>query len=485
MSTLLAALAALTLAQAPAAAPLAPPPPAAPPPAGPVLTLDEALQRALEANTDLQVVRARVDQARAGVWKAWSYHLPQVTAGASWTHNDTDSTITLPVATYLRDRDLTQPAGSPGNPASPATDAFGQPLPGNAPAGSFLVSNSVSATLQRIDQLGGNLQVNQALFAPPAWFAIRSAYLGADVADRSAEAARREVLFGVAQLYYGVTSLKKLLGVAEELQGIAARQEKDAKVRLEAGTIAKVAHLRAQIDLARAEQDVVQARNAYESARLALAVALYRDAAFEVVEPPEPPLPSDLGGLEQEALKARPDLQAARLSVDLATNLRRVSSARYLPSVGAFFRYQLANVGGFTGQDYAWAAGLGLTWTIFDGGLREAEIREGSARIAEAEANRRGLESRVVAEVKQALLDLESAQSNAIKSKEQARLAQENQRLVDVSFRAGAATAVEQADATAQLRTASIAATTDALRVQLAAVRLLKVAGIYVKGAAR
>jgi outer membrane protein TolC len=480
MITLAAALAALTLAQAPAA------PTAARPPAGPALTLDEALARALEANTDLVVARARLDQAKAGIWKAWSYHLPQVTAGASWTHNDTDSKIALPIATYLRDRDTTLPPGDPGNPANTVTtDAFGQALPGLAPAGSFLVTNTVEATLQKLDQVGGQLQVNQALIAPQAWFGIKAAYAGADVAAWSAETARREVLFGVAQLYYAVTSLKKVLSVTEELQGIAARQERDAKVRLDAGTIAKVAYLRAQIDLTRAEQDVLRARNAYESAKLALSVALVRDADFEVVAPAEPPLPADLGHLEEGALQARPDLKAVRAGEDVAANLKRSAVARYFPSLGAFFRWQVANVGGFTGQNDSWAVGLGLSWTIFDGGLREAEIKDYDARVAEAAATRRGLEQRISAEVKQAVLDLQSAQANAVKAKEQARLAEENQRLVDVSFRAGAATAVEQADATAQLRTAAISATTEALAAQLAAVKLLKVAGVYVQGPAK
>jgi outer membrane protein TolC len=489
MSTLVAALAALTLSQAPVAQPPATPraaPPAAPAAAGPDLTLDEALQRALEENTDLQVARARLSQAKAGVWKAWSYHLPQVTAGGTWTHNNAQTELNLPIATYLRER-----TGGPGEPAEPINDLFGRPLPGNPPTNGgagpsyFLYENRINATLQAYDQLGGQLQVTQAIFAPAAWFGIKAAYAGADLAEWSAETARREVLFGVAQLYYGVTSLKKLVAVAEELQGIAARQERDAKVRLEAGTIAKVAYLRASIDLARADQDLIRARNAYESARLALSVALVRDARFEVVEPPEPPLPADLTHLEEGALQARPDLKAAVSGEAVAANLRRVAVARYLPSLGAFFRYQMANVGGFTGQSDSWAAGLALNWTIFDGGLREAEIKEGSARIAEAEATRRGLEYRITAEVKQAILDLESAQANAVKSKEQARLAEENQRLVDVSFRAGAATAVEQADATAQLRTAAIAATADGLQAQLAAVKLLKVAGIYVQGAGK
>lgn len=476
MSTLVAALAALTLAQATAGQP-----PAAPAPAGAPLTLDEALQRAVQANTDLRAARARLDQAKAGILKAWSFHLPQVTAGGTWTHNSDEARFSLPVATYLRDR--SGPAGTPSNPAEPDNDFRGQPLPGTTPASTvgapFLVTRSLDVTLQEFDQLAGQVQVNQALIAPQAWAAIQAAYRGADVASLSVEAARREVLFGVAQLYYGTTSLKRLVKVSEELQGIAARQEKDAKVRLETGTIARVGYLRAQIDLSRADQDLVRARNAYESARLALAAALDRDAAFDVVEPPEPDLPADTAGLERGALSARPDLLAARRNEDLAVSLRRVSAARYLPSLGAFFRWQIANVGGFSGQNDSWAAGLGVSWTILDGGLREAELREGSARLAEAEANRRGLETRVVTEVRQALLDLESARANAVKAREQARLAEENQRLVDVSFRAGAATAVEQADATAALRNAAIAATTEALQAQLAALRLLKVAGAF------
>src|SRR5512138_3589147 len=72
---------ALAVAQAPAQAS----PPA--PPAGsglPVVTLDEALRLAKERNLDLQVLRARLDQADEIAWKAWARYLPQVTLTGSW-----------------------------------------------------------------------------------------------------------------------------------------------------------------------------------------------------------------------------------------------------------------------------------------------------------------------------------------------------------------------------------------------------------------
>jgi len=473
MNTLMAALAALAVAQAPLQTTAGTPAPAAtvtatvdapasapaaasaaaPITDGALLTLDGALRRASEANLDLKAAQAKLSQARAGVWKAWSYHLPQVSAAGSLTRNNEGATLPWPVAWSV---DV--PAGAGGT--YPVT-----------------VSQVVPVEIQARDQRGAQVQANQALFAPSLWFAIRAAYQGEGVAEQSVEQARREILFGVAQAYYGVASLKKLVRVSEELLGIAQRQEKDAKVRLEAGTIPKVGALRGQIERTRAEQDLLRSRNAYESARISLATLLDRDTAFEVEEPAEPALPSSLEGLEDQALKLRPDVLAARYAEGLATNLRRSTIAQYLPNVGAFGRWQYANVGGFTGKDTSWALGLAATWNILDGGLREATIRENGAKLAEAEANRRNLEIKATAEVRQALLDLDSARANAVKSREQARLAEENQRLVDLSFKAGAATAVEQADATAQLRAASFGATADELSARLAAIKLLKVAG--------
>jgi hypothetical protein len=67
--------------------------------------------------------------------------------------------------------------------------------------------------------------------------------------------------------------------------------------------------------------------------------------------------------------------------------------------------------------------------------------------------------------------------ANAEKAREQRELSTENQRLVDVSYKAGAATAVEQADATAALRSAEFALQAEELGAQLAALQVLQAAG--------
>ncbi len=426
MTTLTTALLAISLAQAPQ-----------------TLTLQQALQRADDVNLDLKAAQARVTQAKAGVWKAWSGHLLQVGAAGTYTVNNTAVSIPLQVPT----------AG--GN------------------------TMTVQATIQPKTQLAGQLQATQVLLAPQLWFAIQSAYRAEDAAAHGVENARRDILFGVAQAYYMVASMKRLVDVATQLQEVAGRQTRDADIRFKAGTIAKVAKLRADIDFTRAEQDLLRARNSYQSAKLALAVALDREPDFEVMEPAEPELPADTSTLEQSALDNRFDLKAARSTEGIYLSLRRASAMRYLPSLAAFGRATYTDPAGLTGQEKAWAIGLSLNWTILDGGLREAELRDTSARIAEAEYSRRALENRARAEVRSALLDLESARANTLKAREQRELAVENQRLVDVSFKAGAATAVEQADATSALRNAEFQYAAESLQAQLAAVRVLRASGTF------
>lgn len=427
------AIAAIPLLLALGQAGAKPAPAAEPQPAAsslPQLTLDDALKRAVEANTDLAAARARLQQARQGTWKAWSGYLPQINVSGSYTLTDE---VAFPGLGVLQ----------PGKSAS------------------------------------GTVKGTQALIVPALWGMISAATHGTAAAEQGVEVARREILFGISQLFYGTASLKKVADVQQRLFDTAKKHEKDADVRYRAGTIPKVGLLRAQIDRAKAEQDLLRARNGYESMRLALATALDRPADFEVVDPGEPALPADLAALEEQSLRDRPDVRSAREAEAAARGARAGTIGKYLPSLVAFAQYTRTDPHGLITPEETRAAGLALNWNVLDGGLREAELRESNAKVAEAEANRSGAERKARLEVKQAILDLQSAQANAQKAKEQRDLARENQRLIDVSYAAGAATALEQADAQTALSGAEVQAETEALNARLSALRLLKAAGAY------
>jgi outer membrane protein TolC len=421
-------------AEAPQPAPAEPAPVPVPVPeakTGPVVTLDEALRIAGERNLDLKALAAQLDQADEISWKAWSNYLPQLFASGS----------------YTRQKEIV--------------------IPG-------------LGTFQAQDALAARVELTQTLFSPQLWFSIRGAHKTERASSLTIDNGQRDVLFGVARTYYNVASLKEAIGVSERLLEIARRQERDARVRYQAGALAKVGLIRAEIDRARAEQDLKRARNAYLSAKVALATLLDRDTAFEVEPPPEPVLPAaDSEALVQQALRDRPDVQAARVQVEAEQANRNAAWGRYFPDVQAFGRYTWSNTTGITGEQGAWAGGVQAQWTILDGFLRESDIRERNARVVESQALADGAVLRARQEVEQALLDHDSARANAVKAREQRDLAAENLRLVDVAYRAGTATAVEQADATAQLRNAEITVVTETLNAQLAAVQVLRSIGAF------
>jgi len=416
----------------------------------PTLTLADAMKEAGQKNLDLRAAQARFEQSKELHVRAWSAYLPQVTAGATFTHNNfSDVVLQIPTAFAIS-----------GNAVVP-TDV-------------------IATTVQKQDQVNAQLQATQAIFAPQAIYGIAAARAGERLATDNVEQARQDILFGVTQAYYGAAGLKQVVAVNERQLAIARDHERDAKVRFDAGAAPKVTLLRAEIDRARAEQDLKRAQNSYLGAKVALSTLLdRRDADFEVEVPPTPQVSTDLAALEDAAARERFDVLATAEQLTVAQKNRDASIAGYLPTLGAFGRYQYSNAAGFSGDTTTWAIGLALNWNIFDGGLREAILRENQARIVEAQAAREGTLARARDEVQRARLDLDSALANREKAKEQVDLARENQRLVDVNYKAGAATYIEVSDANTALLNAELSQVSEALNADLAATRLLKAAGAF------
>jgi outer membrane protein TolC len=431
-----------------------------------VLTLREAIESARTQNLEVQQLNARVEQARQFAWKAWSAYLPQVNAGLQVVRNQYEVSFDLPTGYWVRDTGTQQ-----GPPA-------GQGVPGN-PTTYIVYPSAVSSSVVTPEtQWQGQARLNQALIAPQAWLLISNAYKAERVVDYNVQQGRRDILFAVAQLYYGVAGLQELAAVQERQVVLTKERERDARVRFEAGTGTKVGLLRAEIDRAQAEEDLKRAQIDFQRAKLALATALDRPDDFQI-EIPNPPQQPQGADLEKQALELRPDVKAAAEALALAYGQRTQLYMQYLPTIGGFGAYNYVSTTTFTPNNFSWQVGLGLTWNLFDGGLREASIREATAKIAEADAAKRQADLRAVTRVKEAQLDLEAALANRSKARERTSLAQENARLVDVAYKAGAATYLESTDSVQTLRQAEVGLVAESLNVDLATLKLLNAVGAY------
>lgn len=434
---------ALAAAAAVPAAASEPPPAPEPLPAaaaaeGPVLTLAEVVALADRRNTDLVVLRERIEEANANLRQAWAVLLPDATAAATYTRNQ----------------------------ASEA-DFGGRTI-----------------SLQPEEQWSAVAQITAPLIVVPAWLGVASARDAEELARQTAAQGRADLLFGTAQAYYAAVTAERLVEVATGQLDAAVQAERVAQIRWELGETPKMAFLAAGVERAAAEGDVIRARNAAASAKLALRTLAGIAGPFRLAPVPEVAAPEAApADLVQTALARRRDLAASRLAVELAERSVKAAFWQFAPTVSANGQYRWTDVTGPFADPETWVVSLTAAFTLFDGGGRLAAVSAARSQERQAEARREGLRRRIVEETERALLDLETARANERKAREQAALARERATLAAVQFEAGAATYLEVTDANAASFAAEVAAVTESFNVSTAALRLSRAIGALVPAA--
>ena len=139
-----------------------------------------------------------------------------------------------------------------------------------------------------------------------------------------------------------------------------------------------------------------------------------------------------------DAARARPDLAAARTTLEIADRTESEVWWRFVPVIGVFGGFRFSNVPGITGQRDQWSVGLSATVTLYDGGLRYADLEIAAARRQSAQLAIEAVEQRVVGDVERALLDLEAADLAQERAEQAVALAHQNLELSRARFEVGA-----------------------------------------------
>lgn len=429
---------------------------AEPAPAAAPLTLEQIVQKASADNLELAAAREKIAQADAQLAKAWAALLPVVTLGGAYTRNSDEALLGLP--------DFRQPFTLLPDPAGSG--------------GTYLVPGGlVEAVIQPKDQWGAMGKVMLPLLVMPAYAGIGAAEDGLLATEAAVEHARSELLFGVAQAYYGAVASQRLVELAEKQLASAQAQEKLAAARVAAGQAPKIFALRAGVDRARTEQDLRRAQNAHAQAKLVLVQLCGLEADFTVVAPTAP-VGTDGPQDEQlrAALEGRKDLLAARHGAIAASDALDAAWWSFFPVLVGSGEYRWSNVEGFSGETTTWLLQLAAQWTIYDGG-RYADLDGARSRLREAELSRDATVRKIEQEVKSARLELESARANLDKAREQERLAIDNLALVEAQVGGGLATYLEATDAQTVRFAAGVGVVAEELNVHVAGLKLLKAGG--------
>ncbi len=380
--------------------------------AGDALTLERAIELAVERHEAPRMAAEEHTAAEARVAAARALFLPSLTATGAYTRR--------PYATEFGDREI-------------------------AGRDAWLASGTLTLSV----------------FDARAFPLYRQATLARDAAELAAAEAGRAIAFRAANAFLVTLGFEAVLTAAQRRVEWAMRSLRDARSRAALGLVSVNDVTRAELEAASAEQVRIGAEAGVRSARHELGfviaapvqgtLALPKALLDEAIAAPSP-----AGDVAARAQAGRRDLSAARKTAEAADAAAGEPLARLVPRLGVVGEYHWTSEAGFSGRNVDGYVGVQLSWTLFDGGLTFAERDQAHARAAGLRLRAGELSRQVELETSQAELLLGSAQAAMRQSNAAVEVATRNLREASELYRQGLSIQLAVADANLRLFEAEV-----------------------------
>lgn len=326
--------------------------------------------------------------------------------------------------------------------------------------------------------------VTQPLFVPTVLPNYWAASATRRIEAMQLDDLRDEVLFQVSAAFYDVLGFERDIRALRSTLEQVEEQLRVLNVRLAVGEAQRQEVLLAEARRAEVEVQLVQAELDRETARARLSRLTGVRVPLTLVDTlsAEPPR-GDVATLVARAHATRPDLAAARASVELAEANRNAVIAEYLPTITLDFTYFTHAVSGFN-QFLDWTLTANMRWTAIEGGARAVRL----ARARSIERERRLLVEALAEDIRLEVIEaalayaaLERAQRALTARRVAAVGAQE---LAALQFAAGEATNLDVLVAVAERQAAELNEIRGQYALKLAALRIWLVTGQITRSAA-
>lgn len=322
-------------------------------------------------------------------------------------------------------------------------------------------------------------------------FALTSTYrlaeLGIDQSQMEYEVAKLDLALQVKEAYFNILVSDKAVDVAQKEVVSLQSNVNVAKSFYEVGMIPINDLLKAEVELANAEQNLVAAKNAARLTRAKFNTLLSRaieapvDAEDILVFRPEK---GDLQSYQDKAMANRPEIKLIDIALLQTDQQTRLAKSENYPEIG--FRYEYIKAGdtvevdGGPGLDASsWQASAGLTWTFWEWGKTHYTVKEKEGVRKELMEQRLALEDGIGLEVQDALLGLDEAEKNIPTTRKAVEQGEENLRVNEERYKAQVTTITEVLDAQTLLTRARVNYYRALYNHNLARARLERAIGEY------
>ncbi len=270
--------------------------------------------------------------------------------------------------------------------------------------------------------------------------------------------ARDLVVLAVGYNYLLCIADDARIQTAEAQVNTAQALYNQARDQVQAGTSPAIDALRNQVELQTRQQQLIQARNdfAIQKLTLARAIGLAPGQEFDLTDksPYQPFEGISVEEAEKRAYQSRSDFRAAEASVRAAEYAEKAAQAERYPSLSLNADYGVAGVHPSESHGVMDVRGT-LTIPIFTGGATHGDIMQAQAELEQSREQLENMRGQIDADVRTALLNLQSSSDQVNVAKSNIDLAQQTLAQSRDRFSAGVTDTVEVVQAEEQVASAN------------------------------
>ena len=299
---------------------------------------------------------------------------------------------------------------------------------------------------------GANVSASLPLYSGGANEAsIKSGEIGAAAARLTTDRAREDLKYEVTAAYYNALESLKKIAVQQEAVGNYDAHLANVTALYGAGAQARIDVLRSSVELSNARQELISAENAYEVNLATLRNLLNIDRGEELhltTDVSYVPFDKAMQDCITYAYGNRRDLQAAKDTLAQRTLAVDIAKAGKKPTVN------LTVGSGITSQfrprsdtNRDVSASVGVNWNIFDSGVTRAQIDTAEAERDTALLNVRRTEENIDLNLRKAYLNLREAEKRFTSTGDAVKQAEEDYFIASERYRAGEGILLDVLDA--------------------------------------
>lgn len=391
-----------------------------------VLTMDDAINLALEKNSELKIAKMEVEKSEQKLREARSGLFPKLDLSGQYQRYIDKPVIFLP----------------PGSPL-----------------GRTLVIGSDNSYL-------GAAQLSMPLFALPLYEGIGLASDALDIAEQNYINVKNKIVGDVKKSFLAVILTRETKDVMQQSLKNAEDNFENIKRLNSAGTLSDYDVLRAEVQVENLKPVVLQMENNYKLSLEALKVAIGLDANqnIDVVGEMEfdesYKIPTEAEVIE-ELIQNNPTLAILEKQVKLNDRNVSLEQAAYFPSLAGFGNYQYqTQANDFKFSDYNWVKtfvlGLQLQIPIFNGFKTQSRVNQAEIGLNQAVEQKRNLTEAIKTQALSVLYRVQQAVKRIEGQNKTVKTAQEGYEIAKRRLENNVGTQLEVNDAELALRQAKL-----------------------------